>query len=95
MLYLMPFLSLIKASDVSGPITGAAAVALQRILNSGLISESRCRVKTQGHTSCTMCKMEVRAWVCVCVCVCVCVFVFLCVYSCLCVSIRVIVYVLA
>lgn len=39
MVYLTPFLSLIKASDVSGPITGAAAVALQRILNSELISE--------------------------------------------------------
>eukprot|EP00983_Pelagomonas_calceolata_P096485 1158132-Pelagomonas_calceolata.AAC.2 len=39
MLYLTPFLSLIKASDVSGPITGAAAVALQRILGSNLISE--------------------------------------------------------
>jgi hypothetical protein len=38
MVYLTPFLSLIKASDVSGPITGAAAVALQRILNSDLIS---------------------------------------------------------
>ncbi|MEW5304445.1 MAG: hypothetical protein WDW36_007055 [Sanguina aurantia] len=38
MLYLDPFLSLITAKDVSGPITGAAAVALQRILGSGIIS---------------------------------------------------------
>jgi hypothetical protein len=37
MTYLEPFLNLIKASDVSGPITGAAAVALQRILASGLL----------------------------------------------------------
>ena len=37
MLYLAPFLALIKASDVSGPITGAAAVALQRILTSELL----------------------------------------------------------
>ncbi|KAF5842997.1 hypothetical protein DUNSADRAFT_3125 [Dunaliella salina] len=46
MLYLMPFLSLIKASDVSGPITGAAAVALQRILGSNLI---RCGQRKSMH----------------------------------------------
>ena len=40
MLYLSPFLTLIKASDVSGPITGTAAVALQRILGSELLCES-------------------------------------------------------
>lgn len=39
MIYLTPFLSLVKASDVSGPITGAAAVALQRILASELLSK--------------------------------------------------------
>ena len=39
MVYLTPFLNLIKASDVSGPVTGAAAVALQRILGSDLLSE--------------------------------------------------------
>ncbi len=39
MIYLAPFLSLVKASDVSGPITGAAAVALQRILASELLSK--------------------------------------------------------
>lgn len=39
MTYLTPFLTLIKASDVSGPVTGAAAVALQRILQSDLLSE--------------------------------------------------------
>ena len=39
MVYLHPFLMLIKASDVSGPVTGAAAVALQRILQSELLSE--------------------------------------------------------
>lgn len=40
MIYLSPFLNLIKASDVSGPITGAAAVALQRILESNLLGRS-------------------------------------------------------
>ncbi len=37
--YLGPFLTLIKAPDVSGPVTGAAAMALQRILRSELMSE--------------------------------------------------------
>jgi brefeldin A-resistance guanine nucleotide exchange factor 1 len=41
MTYLSPFLNLIKASDVSGPITGAAAVALQRILTSDLLGKLR------------------------------------------------------
>ncbi len=40
MVYLTPFLTLIKASDVSGPITGAAAVALQSILRSELLGAS-------------------------------------------------------
>ncbi len=40
MTYLTPFLALLKASDVSGPITGTVAVALQRILASDLICES-------------------------------------------------------
>ena len=39
MVYLAPFLTMIKAPDVSGPITGAAAVALQRILGSELMCE--------------------------------------------------------
>jgi hypothetical protein len=41
--YLTPFLSLLKASDVSGPITGTVAVALQRILASDLICECGCQ----------------------------------------------------
>ena len=47
MVYLTPFLSLIKASDVSGPITGAAAVALQRVLNSDLLC--KCVPHTAGR----------------------------------------------
>ena len=56
MLYLTPFLTLIKASDVSGPVTGAAAVALQRILGSELMCESTrhsgvLRHAAMGHVS--------------------------------------------
>ncbi len=40
MVYLGPFLSLLKATDVGGTITGTVAVALQRILASDLIRES-------------------------------------------------------
>ncbi|KAJ9529408.1 hypothetical protein QJQ45_013728 [Haematococcus lacustris] len=38
MLYLKPLLLLIKTPDISGPVTGAAAVALQHILRSDLIT---------------------------------------------------------
>jgi hypothetical protein len=38
MVYLSPFLMLIKASDVSGPVTGAAAQAMQTILSNDMIS---------------------------------------------------------
>lgn len=52
MTYLTPFLTLIKASDVSGPVTGAAAVALQRILQSDLL----CKL---WH-ACTSCEVHAR-----------------------------------
>ncbi|KXZ43436.1 hypothetical protein GPECTOR_90g522 [Gonium pectorale] len=61
MTYLSPFLSLIKASDVSGPITGAAAVALQRILVSDLLAPGTRNVETainQIVEDATLCKFE-------------------------------------
>jgi len=61
MLYLTPFLSLIKASDVSGPITGAAAVALQRILGSNLITPHTVNAEAainQIVEDSTQCKFE-------------------------------------
>ncbi|GFR51100.1 hypothetical protein Agub_g13429 [Astrephomene gubernaculifera] len=61
MIYLSPFLDLIKASDVSGPITGAAAVALQRILQSDLLAPGTRNVETainQIVEDATQCKFE-------------------------------------
>lgn len=47
MAYLAPFLTLIKASDVSGPVTGAAAVAIQTILDHEFICEDEGQAKEQ------------------------------------------------
>ncbi|PNW80894.1 hypothetical protein CHLRE_07g334100v5 [Chlamydomonas reinhardtii] len=61
MIYLSPFLNLIKASDVSGPITGAAAVALQRILESNLLAPGTRNVEqaiNQIVEDATQCKFE-------------------------------------
>ncbi|GIL44250.1 hypothetical protein Vafri_1768 [Volvox africanus] len=61
MSYLLPFLNLIKASDVSGPITGAAAVALQRILVSDLLAPGTRNVEAainQIVEDATQCKFE-------------------------------------
>jgi hypothetical protein len=59
MVYLAPFLSLIKASDVSGPVTGAAAVALQRILQSDLLSRLRSGAPLLGAVAKTWVYMAV------------------------------------
>ncbi|KAG2488975.1 hypothetical protein HYH03_012417 [Edaphochlamys debaryana] len=61
MVYLSPFLNLIKASDVSGPITGAAAVALQRILQSDLLVLGTVNLEAainQIVEDATQCKFE-------------------------------------
>ncbi|GLC38754.1 hypothetical protein PLESTM_000772100 [Pleodorina starrii] len=61
MTYLSPFLNLIKASDVSGPITGAAAIALQRILVSDLLVPGTRNVEAainQIVEDATQCKFE-------------------------------------
>eukprot|EP00798_Chlamydomonas_sp_ICE-L_P006642 gene6642-3299_t len=61
LVYLAPFLALIKASDVSGPITGAAAVALQRIINSELLGLTTTNVEGAINKiieEATQCKFE-------------------------------------
>ena len=61
LIYLGPFLKLIKASDVSGPITGTAALAIQRILRSDFFSStttSAAEAINQIVEDATMCKFE-------------------------------------
>ena len=61
LIYLGPFLKLIKASDVSGPITGTAALAIQRILRSEFFSSttpSAAEAINQIVEDATMCKFE-------------------------------------
>lgn len=53
MVYLAPFLTLIRAPDVSGPVTGAAAVALYKIICSELMCRSgSLRVPAHANHAC-------------------------------------------